>query len=52
VVRAPVTGIILVIELTGNSALLLPMLAAIFAAMGVATILKQPPIYSSLRVVR
>jgi CIC family chloride channel protein len=52
VVRAPVTGIILVIELTGNSALLLPMLAAVFAAMGVATILKQPPIYSSLRVVR
>ncbi len=52
VVRAPVTGIILVIELTGTSSLLLPMLAAAFTAMSVATFLKQPPIYSSLRVLR
>jgi chloride channel protein, CIC family len=52
VVRAPVTGIILVIELTGGSILLLPMLAAVFASMTVATILKQPPIYNSLRVKR
>ncbi len=52
VVRAPVTGIILVTELTGSSSLLLPMLAASFTAMSVATFLKQPPIYSSLRVVR
>lgn len=52
VVRAPVTGLILVIELTGSSVLLLPMLAAVFAAMTVATVLKQSPIYSSLRVVR
>jgi chloride channel protein, CIC family len=52
VVRAPVTGIILVIELTGNSTLLLPMLAAAFAAMTVATLSKQPPIYASLRVIR
>jgi chloride channel protein, CIC family len=52
VVRAPVTGIILVIELVGSSALLLPMLAAAFAAMTIATIVRQPPIYESLRVVR
>lgn len=52
VVRAPVTGIILVIELVGSSSLLLPMLAAAFAAMTVATIVRQPPIYDSLRVVR
>jgi CIC family chloride channel protein len=52
VVRAPVTGIILVIELTGSSSLLLPMLASAFAAMTVATVLRQPPIYNSLRVVR
>ncbi|HUN61282.1 MAG TPA: ClC family H(+)/Cl(-) exchange transporter [Candidatus Sulfotelmatobacter sp.] len=52
VVRAPVTGIILVIELVGSSALLLPMLAAAFAAMTVATMVRQPPIYESLRVVR
>jgi CIC family chloride channel protein len=53
VVRAPVTVIILVIELTGSSSsLLLPMLVASFTAMSVATFLKQPPIYSSLRVIR
>ncbi len=52
VVRAPVTGIVLVIELIGNSDLLLPMIAAAFASMTVATILRQPPIYESLRVVR
>jgi chloride channel protein, CIC family len=52
VVRAPVTGIILVIELTGTFGLLLPMLTAAFAAMTVATLMKQEPIYDSLRVVR
>jgi CIC family chloride channel protein len=52
VVRASVTGIILVIELTGSSALLLPMLASSFAAMTMATVLRQPPIYNSLRVAR
>jgi chloride channel protein, CIC family len=52
VVRAPVTGIILVIELTASFSLLLPMLAAAFGAMTVATILRQPPIYNSLRVIR
>lgn len=49
VVRAPVTGIILAIELTGSFTLLLPMLAACFAAMVVPTLLKEPPIYESLR---
>ena len=49
VVRAPVTGIILAIELTGCFTLLLPMLGAVFAAMTIATILKEPPIYDSLR---
>ncbi len=50
VVRAPVTGVILVIELTGSSTPLLPMLAACFAAMMVPTILRNPPIYDSLRL--
>jgi CIC family chloride channel protein len=50
--EAPVTGVILVIELTGSYALLLPMLATVFTSLTVATILKQPPIDSSLRVVR
>ncbi len=49
VVRAPVTGIVLVVELTGSFSLFLPMLAASFCAMTVATILKQRPIYDALR---
>jgi CIC family chloride channel protein len=49
VVRAPLTGIILAIELTGSFTLLLPMLAACFASMLVATLLENPPIYDSLR---
>ena len=49
VVRAPVTGIILAIELTGTFTLLLPMLGACFAAMLVTTLLHSPPIYESLR---
>ena len=49
VVRAPLTGIILAIELTGSFTLLLPMLGACFASMLVSTILRNPPIYDSLR---
>jgi CIC family chloride channel protein len=49
VVRAPLTGIILVIEMTGTFTLLLPMLGACFAAMLVPTLLGDPPIYDSLR---
>jgi chloride channel protein, CIC family len=52
VVRAPITGIILAVELTGAFGLFLPMLAASFTAMTVATLMKQEPIYDSLRVVR
>jgi chloride channel protein, CIC family len=48
VVRAPLTGIVLVIEMTGSFKLLLPMLAACFGAMVVTTLLRQPPIYDSL----
>jgi CIC family chloride channel protein len=49
VVRAPVTGIVLVTEMTGSFSLLLPMLAACFPAMLVPTVLDDPPIYDSLR---
>jgi CIC family chloride channel protein len=49
VVRAPLTGIVLAIELTGSFTLLLPMLAACFAAMLIPTLLGAPPIYDSLR---
>jgi CIC family chloride channel protein len=48
VVRAPVTGIVLVIEMTAAIATLLPMLVACFAAMVTAAMLNVPPIYDSL----
>ncbi|VTZ26308.1 Chloride channel core [Methylocella tundrae] len=50
VVRAPLTGIILVTEMTGSSIALLPMLAACFSAMALATMLGSRPIYDSLKV--
>ena len=49
VVRAPLTGIVLVTEMTANVTMLLPMLGACFAAMLVPTLLRNPPIYDSLR---
>src|SRR5262249_35330290 len=49
VVRAPLNGIILVTEMTGSFTLLLPMLSACFAAMLVPTLLRDPPVYDSLR---
>jgi chloride channel protein, CIC family len=49
VVRAPLTGIVLVTEMTSNVTMLLPMLSACFAAMLVPTLLGDPPIYDSLR---
>jgi CIC family chloride channel protein len=48
VVRAPLTGMILVTEMTESSQLLLPMLAACFSAMA-ATMLREPPIYDALK---
>jgi len=47
-VRAPVTGIILVIELTASDTQLLAMLAACFTAMLVPTLAGNRPIYDSL----
>jgi CIC family chloride channel protein len=49
VVRAPLTGIILVIEMTAGFTLLLPMLGACFTAMLVPNLLRDAPIYDSLR---
>ena len=49
VVRAPVTGIILVTEMTASFTLLLPMLSACFTAMLVPILLRDAPIYESLR---
>ena len=49
VVRAPMTGIVLIIEMTSSFTMLLPMLAGCFAAMTVPTLLRDAPIYDSLR---
>jgi chloride channel protein, CIC family len=49
IVRAPLTSIILVTEMTTSSILLLPMVAACFSAMAVATMLGEPPVYDALR---
>jgi CIC family chloride channel protein len=49
VVRAPITGILLATEMTGSVSMLLPMLCACSVAMLVPTLLREPPIYESLR---
>lgn len=49
VVRAPLTGIILVTEMTGSSTLLVPAIFASFTAMMVAAGLRERPIYDALR---
>ncbi len=50
VVRAPITGIVLVVEMTASVHMLLPMLGACFAAMLVPTLLRNAPIYESLGI--
>ena len=49
-VRAPLTGIILVTEMTNTPSLLLPLLSGSFAAMFVADAMGEAPIYQALRV--
>jgi CIC family chloride channel protein len=48
-VRAPLTGMVLVTEMTGSIEMLLPMVGACFLAMLVPSLLGDPPIYDSLR---
>ncbi len=48
VVRAPLTGLVLVTEMTASVTMLLPMLGACFVAMLLPTLLREPPIYDSL----
>jgi CIC family chloride channel protein len=50
VVQAPVTGIVLVTEMTAAFTTLLPMVAACFTAMLAAHLLGVPPIYDWLRL--
>jgi CIC family chloride channel protein len=48
IVRAPLTGIVLIVEMTGNYSLMLPLLAACFCAYGVADALGDTPVYEAL----
>lgn len=48
-VRAPLTGMVLVIEMTGSSTLLLPLLAGCFGSMLVAEAMQDLPIYAALK---
>ena len=48
IVRAPLTGIMLIIEMTGNYSQMLPLLIACFCAYAVAEFMKNLPIYESL----
>jgi CIC family chloride channel protein len=49
VVRAPLTGMVLISEMTGNVTLLLPMLGACAFAMLAPALLRSAPIYDTLR---
>ncbi len=48
IVRAPLTGIVLIVEMTGNYNLMLPLLIACFCAYIVADALGDAPIYEAL----
>lgn len=48
-VRAPVTGVVLVMEMTASTAAIIPMLVATAAAILAAYLVGSPPIYDSLR---
>jgi chloride channel protein, CIC family len=49
IVRAPVTGIVIVVEMTATTSVTVAMLAATAAAVLAAELLGSPPIYDSLR---
>lgn len=48
IVRAPLTGIMLIIEMTGSYSLMLPLLVSSFSAYIIAEALKDMPIYEAL----
>jgi branched-chain amino acid transport system permease protein len=50
VVRAPVTGVILISEMTGQTSLMVPMALAAAAAVVTATAMGGRPIYETLRI--
>jgi CIC family chloride channel protein len=48
IVRAPLTGVVLIVEMTGSYELMLPLLAACFCAYAAANALRDLPIYEAL----
>ena len=48
IVRAPITGIVLIMEMTGNFAHILPLTIVAVVAYIVADLLKCPPVYDAL----
>ena len=48
IVRAPLTGIMLIVEMTGNYSQMLPLLVACFCAYAVTELLRDLPIYEAL----
>jgi chloride channel protein, CIC family len=48
IVRAPLTGIMLIVEMTGNYSLMLPLLVSCFCAYATAELLNDLPIYEAL----
>ncbi len=48
IVRAPLTGILLIVEMTGNYEQMLPLLVSCFCAYAVAEWMKNLPIYEAL----
>jgi CIC family chloride channel protein len=49
IVRSPLTGVVLLLEMTGAWGLILPMMAASVTAYAIPELLRNPPIYDSLR---
>jgi CIC family chloride channel protein len=48
IVRAPLTGIVLMIEMTGNYSLILPLVVACLTAFGLADFFGDLPVYEAL----
>jgi len=48
VVRCPLTGIVLLVEMTGYYPMVLVLLAASFLAVGIADFFHQEPVYEAL----
>jgi H+/Cl- antiporter ClcA len=48
VVQTPITAFVIVMEMTGNQSMLLPLMAASFIAYGTSTIICPQPVYRAL----